>query len=154
MDDEYRDYEAEPQALTDERREGRAVTGSVEYLLIPDADVPDLHGDGYLSQTPRFAGHGEREAHALASRLTSLLDDPPEIYDGDGECCRPAEPEDITILLRARTRLKEHERALTRMKSRIPSSGTGFWMLPRSPPQSISFRSSRIQTTISLYTVS
>jgi len=131
MDDEYRDYEAEPQALTDERREGRAVTGSVEYLLIPDADVPDLHGDGYLSQTPRFAGHGEREAHALASRLTSLLDDPPEIYDEDGECCRPAEPEDITILLRARTRLKEHERALDAYE--IPYtvvSGTGFWDAP------------------------
>ena len=108
MDDEYRDYEAKPQSLTDERREGRDVTGSVEYLLVPDEDIPALHGDDYLNQTPQFAGHGEREAHALASRLTSLLDNPPEIYDEDEGCLRPAKPEDITILLRARTRLKEH----------------------------------------------
>ncbi|MBC9987869.1 helicase [Haloferax sp. AS1] len=131
MDDEYRDYEAEPQALTDERREGREVTGTVEYLLVPDEDIPELHGDDYLTQTPRFAGHGEREAHALASRLTSLLDDPPEIYDEDEECLRSAKPEDITILLRARTRLKEHERALDAYE--IPYtvvSGTGFWDAP------------------------
>jgi len=131
MDDEYRDYEAKPQALTDERRQGRDVTGSVEYLLVPDEDVPELHDTDYLNQTPRFAGHGEREAHALASRLTSLLDDPPEVYDDDEECLRPAKPEDITILLRARTRLKEHERALDEYG--IPYtvvSGTGFWDAP------------------------
>ncbi|MDR5673623.1 UvrD-helicase domain-containing protein [Halalkaliarchaeum sp. AArc-GB] len=131
MDDEYRDYEAKPQALTDERRQGRDVTGSVEYLLVPDEDVPELHDTDYLNQTPRFAGHGEREAHALASRLTSFLDDPPEIYDDDEECLRPAKPEDITILLRARTRLKEHERALD--ECGIPYtvvSGTGFWDAP------------------------
>ena len=131
MDDEYRDYEAEPQALTDERREGRDVIGSVEYLLVPDEDIPALHGENYLNQTPRFAGHGEREAHALASRLTSLLDDPPDIYDEDEECLRPAKPEDITILLRARTRLKKHERALDAYE--IPYtvvSGTGFWDAP------------------------
>ena len=131
MDDEYRDYEAKPQELTDERRQGRDVTGSVEYLLVPDDDVPELHGTDYLNQTPRFAGHGEREAHALASRLTSLLDDPPEVYDDDEECLRPAKPEDVTILLRARTRLKEHERALDTYG--IPYtvvSGTGFWDAP------------------------
>jgi len=131
MDDEYRDYEARPQELTDERRQGRDVTGSVEYLLVPDDDVPELHGTDYLNQTPRFAGHGEREAHALASRLTSLLDDPPEVYDDDEECLRPAKPEDVTILLRARTRLKEHERALDAYG--IPYtvvSGTGFWDAP------------------------
>ncbi|WP_121823306.1 UvrD-helicase domain-containing protein [Halostella salina] len=131
MGDEYRDYEAKPQELTDERRQGRDVTGSVEYLLVPDDDVPELHGTDYLNQTPRFAGHGEREAHALASRLTSLLDDPPEVYDDDEECLRPAKPEDVTILLRARTRLKEHERALDAYG--IPYtvvSGTGFWDAP------------------------
>jgi len=131
MDDEYREYEATPQELTDERRQGRDVTGSVEYLLVPDEDIPALHGEDYLNQTPRFAGHGEREAHALASRLTSLLDDPPEIYDDDEDCLRPAKPEDITILLRARTRLKEHERALDAYG--IPYtvvSGTGFWDAP------------------------
>jgi ATP-dependent helicase/nuclease subunit A len=131
LEDEYRDYEAEPQALSDERREGRGITGSVEYLLVPDDDTPQLHGDEYLNRTPRFAGNGEREAHALASRLTSLLDDPPEIYDEDEERVRPAKPEDITILLRARTRLKEHERALDTYG--IPYtvvSGTGFWDAP------------------------
>lgn len=131
MDDEYRDYEAEPQALTDERREGRGITGSVEYLLVPDEDIPELHGEDYLTQTPRFAGHGEREAHALASRLTSLQADPPEIYDEDADYLRPAKPEDITILLRARTRLKEYERALDAYE--IPYtvvSGTGFWDAP------------------------
>jgi len=84
MEDEYRDYEAEPQTLTDERREGREVSGSVEYLLVPDE-----------------------------------------------ECVHPAKPEDITILLRARTRLKEHERALDAYE--IPYtvvSGTGFWDSP------------------------
>jgi ATP-dependent helicase/nuclease subunit A len=131
MEDEYQDYEARPQPLTDERREGRNVTGTVEYLLVPDDDLVQLHSDGYIDETPRFAGHGEREAHALASRLTSLLDDPPEIYDRNNECCRPANPEDITILLRARTRLKEHERALDTYE--IPYtvvSGSGFWDSP------------------------
>ena len=131
MEDEYRPYEARPQPLTDERREGRDVSGSVEYLLVPDDDLAQLHSDGYLDATPRFAGKGEREAHALASRLTSLLDDPPEIYDREEETCRPAKPEDIAILLRARTRLKEHERALDAYD--IPYtvvSGSGFWDSP------------------------
>lgn len=131
LEDAYSDYEARPQALTDERREGSDVSGTVEYLLVPDDDVAQLHGDGYLDTAPRFAGHGEREAHALASRLTSLLDDPPQVYDTADECLRPARPEDITILLRARTRLKEHERAMDAYE--IPYtvvSGTGFWDSP------------------------
>ena len=131
--DDHRPYEAQPQPLTDERRDGREVTGHIDYLLVPDDDVPELHDEGFLEETPHFSGAGEREAYALASRLTNLLDDPPLIYDDDEDarCVRPAEPKDIAILLRARTRLKRYERALDEYE--IPYtvvSGTGFWDTP------------------------
>lgn len=128
---EHRDYEAVPQDLTPERQAGQSLEGSCEYLFIPDEDHPELHGPGYLGATPQFVEPGEREAYAVAARLTGLFDDPPCIYDEDAESYREARPEDTTILLRSRTRLKAYERALDEFD--VPYtvvSGTGFYDSP------------------------
>lgn len=126
--DSLRPYEADSQNLTAERRKGRDVTGECEYLLVPDDDYPELHGERYLEETPRFVESGEREAYAVAARLTRLLADPPTVYDEDAETYRDARPEDVSILLRSRTRLKAYERALDEFD--VPytvASGTGFY---------------------------
>lgn len=131
LDEAHEAYEARPQRLGDERRAGRDVAGSVEYLLVPDADVESLHGPGYLEATPEFIETGEREAYALAARLRNLLADPPDVYDVDAEETRPAVAEDVAVLLRARTRLKAYERALDAFD--VPYtvvSGSGFYDTP------------------------
>ncbi|MGM0718203.1 MAG: UvrD-helicase domain-containing protein, partial [Halobacteriota archaeon] len=87
-----------------------------------------LHGEGYLEETPRFVASGEREAYAVAARLTQLFADPPTVYDENAETYRDARPEDVSILLRSRTRLKAYERALDEFD--VPyavTSGTGFY---------------------------
>jgi ATP-dependent helicase/nuclease subunit A len=121
-------YEAAPQELTPERDKGMDVEAECEYLLIPDDDDSVCHGDGYLDATPRFVQSGEREAYAVATRLTRLFDDPPRIYDETAERYRDATPADVSILLRSRTCLKAYERALDEFD--VPYavvSGTGFY---------------------------
>ncbi len=129
--DDRADYEATSQDLTTRRQAGQAVTGTCEYLCIPDDDYPELHGPGYLEETPEFVESGEREAHAIAARLTRLFDDPPDVYDEDDDTYREANSEDAAILLRSRTRLKAYERALDAVD--VPYtvvSGTGFYDTP------------------------
>lgn len=131
FDETRESFEAEPQRLDGEREEGTGVSGSVEYLLVPDEDDPALHETNYLNEMPVFGDNADREAHALAARLTRLFVDPPEVYDTDMEEMRDARPEDVTILLRARTRLPQFERALDHWE--VPytvASGTGFWDTP------------------------
>ena len=129
--DAHKPYEARPQDLTAERETGQAVEGTCEYLFVPDDDYPELHGQRYLEETPRFIEPGEREAYAVAARLTGLFADPPCVYDDEAEKYREARPEDVAILLRSRTRLKAYERALDEYD--IPYtvvSGTGFYDTP------------------------
>ena len=131
LDDTYADYEARPQTLHTERTEGTDVTGTCELFLIPDDDYAPLHGEGYIADTPQFTATGEREAYALAARLTQLLDSPPQIYDDTTDQYRAAQPQDITIMLRTRSRLKAYERSLDEYD--IPYtvvSGTGFYDAP------------------------
>jgi ATP-dependent helicase/nuclease subunit A len=131
LGDTHEPFEARPQELTAERDEGTDVTGTCEYLVVPDDDHDELHAPGYLEETPRFTESGEREAYAVATRLTRLFADPPEVYDEDDEEVRPARPEDATILLRSRTRLKTYERALDAFD--VPYtvvSGTGYYDMP------------------------
>jgi len=130
--EEQRDpFEAVSQSLNGERTEGAAVSGSVEYLLVPDEDEQRLHETDFLADTPIFGDAADREAHALAARLTRLFADPPEVYDTETEETRKARPKDVTILFRARTRLPQFERALDVWD--VPytvASGTGFWDTP------------------------
>lgn len=131
LDNTYADYEARPQTLHTESTNGRDVTGTCEYFLIPDDDYGPLHGEGYIADTPQFTATGEREAYALAARLTQILDSPPRIYDETTDEYRDAKPQDITIMLRTRSRLKTYERSLDEYD--IPYtvvSGTGFYNAP------------------------
>jgi len=135
--DPYDPFEARPQRLTAERPAGRGVRGTAEYLVVPDDDVEPLHGPAYLDAAPHFSQRGDREAHALAARLTRLFADPPTVYDehgdddAEGGTYRDARPDDVAVLLRSRTRLKAYERAFDAQG--VPYtvvSGTGFYDSP------------------------
>ncbi|WP_423743111.1 UvrD-helicase domain-containing protein (plasmid) [Haladaptatus sp. SPP-AMP-3] len=131
FEEQRKPFEAASQSLNGQRTAGAEVAGSVEYLLIPNEDEQRLHETGFLADTPVFGDAADREAHALAARLTRLFADPPEVYDTDTEKTRKARPEDVTILFRARTRLPKFERALNVWD--VPytvASGTGFWDTP------------------------
>jgi ATP-dependent helicase/nuclease subunit A len=135
-EEEYADYEAEPQDLSFERdriEEVTALNGSVEYLVVPE--------DEESATTPVGADHPvtdaavehatAAEAEALGARLSSLLADPPVVYDTDANETRGAKPEDIAILLRRRTHLDRYQRALDAHD--VPYSvvsGTGFYDTP------------------------
>ncbi|GGN25430.1 UvrD-helicase domain-containing protein [Halarchaeum nitratireducens] len=132
----YSDYEAESQDLSFERDRIEDVDdleGSVEYLAVPEDedDAATLLGDDH-SVTEAAAEHATAaEATALANRLSTLLDDPPRVYDEDEEETREARPEDIAILLRRRTHLDRYQRALD--ERNIPYtvvSGVGFYDTP------------------------
>ncbi|MEF8894433.1 UvrD-helicase domain-containing protein [Halodesulfurarchaeum sp.] len=127
----YKPFEARPQALSANRKEGMDVTGQCEYLAVPAEGKEELHAQDYLETTPEFTETGDREAYAVASRLTHLFADPPRVFDEETEEIREAIPEDVTILLRSRTRLKSYERALDEFD--IPYtvvSGTGYYESP------------------------
>ncbi|MEZ3145544.1 UvrD-helicase domain-containing protein [Halobaculum sp. MBLA0143] len=140
--DERAAFEAAPQALSGERGDDDDSEdsdepdrpGSVEYLFVPDDDVPGFHGDGFLDDgnaLPFLGDTATREAAAVAARLSRLLASPPTVEDPETGDERPARPEDVTVLLRARTRLPAYERALDAVD--VPytvASGTGFWQTP------------------------
>ncbi|MDJ1434605.1 UvrD-helicase domain-containing protein [Halostagnicola sp. A-GB9-2] len=134
--DAHAPFEAPPQSLTTERdrvEDIEGLTGSVEYLVVPDdaetaetifgADHPVA--DGALDHTI------EAEAQGLAARLTHLFDDPPEVQDPDTGDHREATPDDVAILLRRRTHLDRYQRALEEYD--IPYTvigGVGFYDTP------------------------
>lgn len=129
-------YEADPQALSFERdriEDVDALAGSVEYLAVPDdeASAAVLLGDDH-PVTAAAAEHTiAAEAEALGNRLSTLLADPPQVYDEDEDEAREAAPEDVAILLRRRTHLDRYQRALD--EQGIPYtvvSGVGFYDAP------------------------
>jgi ATP-dependent helicase/nuclease subunit A len=132
----YADYEAEPQALSVERdriEETESFDGSVEYLVVPEdeADATDLLGEDHPVTDATVEHTTAAEAEALGARLSTLLSDPPTVYDTDDDEPRDATPDDIAILLRRRTHLDRYQRALD--KYGIPYSvvsGTGFYDTP------------------------
>lgn len=129
--DNWEPFEAEPQRLTAERTQGTAVPGSCEYLLVPESSGSGLLPSSHPLEANAFINTAHREATALGARLTTLFDDPPTVYDEDDGEYRPATPADVTVLLRARTRLSFYERAFDDVD--IPYtvvSGTGFYDVP------------------------
>mgnify|MGYP000551383187 CR=1 FL=1 len=130
------DYEAEPQPLSFERgriEDTDALRGSVDYLAVPEAEASAaalLGADHPV--TDAAAEHTvAAEAEALGDRLSTLLADPPRVYDADEEAPREAVPEDVAILLRRRTHLDRYQRALDdRDVPYTVVSGVGFYGTP------------------------
>ena len=129
----YRPYEATPQRLTAERPSGTNIEGTVEYLVTPerDEDVAKLGMDGTWFTERTFESSEEREAAAVAARLTRLFDDPPTVYDVDDDAYRPAEPSDVALLFRTTSRLRTFERALA--ECAIPYTSVGGQSLYDTP---------------------
>ncbi|MGB9985567.1 UvrD-helicase domain-containing protein [Salarchaeum japonicum] len=129
-------YEAPPQELTTQRdrvEDIEGLTGSVEYLAVPDdADTAaELFGDDHPVAEGALDHTIEAEAQALAARLTHLFDDPPQVQDPDTGAHRDATPDDTAILLRRRTHLDRYQRALEEYD--IPYTvvgGVGFYDTP------------------------
>ncbi|SEP11265.1 ATP-dependent helicase/nuclease subunit A [Halorientalis persicus] len=134
--DTHEPYEAPPQALTTQRdrvEDIEGLTGSVEYLAVPDdADTAaELFGDDHPVAEGALDHTIEAEAQALAARLTHLFDDPPTVQDPDTGDHRDATPDDTAILLRRRTHLDRYQRALEEYD--IPYTvvgGIGFYDTP------------------------
>ncbi|WP_323192629.1 UvrD-helicase domain-containing protein [Halostella sp. PRR32] len=129
-------YEAPPQELSTQRdriEDIEELTGSVEYLVVPDdADTAAaLFGDDHPVAEGALDHTIEAEAQALAARLTRLFDDPPTVQDPDSGGHRDATPDDVAILLRRRTHLDRYQRALEEYD--IPYTvvgGVGFYDTP------------------------
>ena len=134
--DDHRPFEAPPQDLTTERdrvEDTEGLTGSVEYLAVPDdADTAAaLFGDDHPVAEGALDHTIEAEAQALAARLTHLFDDPPMVHDPDTGEQRDGTPDDVAILLRRRTHLDRYQRALEQYD--IPYTvvgGVGFYDTP------------------------
>ncbi|WP_226023612.1 UvrD-helicase domain-containing protein [Halomicrobium salinisoli] len=134
--DTHEPYEAPPQELTTRRdrvEDIEGLTGSVEYLVVPDdADTAaDLFGDDHPVAEGALDHTIEAEAQALAARLTHLFDDPPTVQDPNTGTHRDATPDDTAILLRRRTHLDRYQRALEEYN--IPYTvvgGVGFYDTP------------------------
>ena len=121
----YQPYEARSQWLTPERSEGTEIDGTVEYLVVPETsqDVAPLGLENTWFDERTYRSKGEREAYGVAARLTQLFADPPQIYDPDTDEYRSAEPRDVALLFRTRTRFSEFERAFEEYD--IPYSSFG-----------------------------
>ncbi|MFC7074185.1 UvrD-helicase domain-containing protein [Halovenus rubra] len=134
--EEYTEYEAEPQELSFERdriEDVTALNGSVEYLVVPEDEqsATTLVGENHPVTDAAIEHATAAEAEAMGARLSSLLADPPSVYDTDANETRDAKPEDIAILLRRRTHLDRYQRALDAHE--VPYSvisGTGFYDAP------------------------
>ena len=134
--DSHAPYEAPPQELTTQRdrvEDIEGLTGSVEYLAVPDdADTAaELFGDDHPVAEGALDHTIEAEAQAIAARLTHLFDDPPTVQDPDTGVHRVATPDDTAILLRRRTHLDRYQRALEEYD--IPYTvvgGVGFYDTP------------------------
>ena len=134
--DDHEPYEAPPQALTTQRdrvEDIEGLTGSVEYLAVPDdADTAaELFGEDHPVAEGALDHTIEAEAQALAARLTNLFADPPKVQDPETGAHREATPDDVAILLRRRTHLDRYQRALEEYD--IPYTvvgGVGFYDTP------------------------
>lgn len=128
-----RPYEAEPQALTKKRTTGTDITGSVEYLVTPerDEDIAELGMAGTWYDKRAFASRADREAQVIAARLTRLFEDGKTVYDTTADQYRDAEPRDVALLFRTRSRLRHFEQALE--EHDIPYTSTGGQSLYETP---------------------
>jgi ATP-dependent helicase/nuclease subunit A len=134
---DYEPYEAEPQWLEPCRQEGTEIDGSVEYLIVPDNEETDaalgLAESWYTDN--RFVSRADREARALAARLTELFASDTEVYDPETETYVSVKPEHVAFLFRASTRMAAFERELDAHD--IPYTnvaGSGFYETPEVLP--------------------
>lgn len=121
----YAPFEAEPQDLDAKRPKGTDLTGTVEYLVTPeeDEDLAQLGMEETWFDERTFATRADREAQSVAARLTRLFDEGLEVYDTETEEYRSAEPSDVALLFRARTRVRAFERAFEEHDIPYTSSG-------------------------------
>ena len=108
----YQPYEATPQRLSACRTDGTDIEGSVEYLLVPgdeDADGALGLAESWYTDDP-FVSRAEREATAIAARLTQLFDST-RIYDPEDETYTTARPQDVALLFQSSRRMVAFERA-------------------------------------------
>lgn len=133
VDEQFKSYEAEPQSITSKRKEGTDLTGSVEYLVVPeDTEAASvLYPDEHPLLTRSYIDSGEREAHALAARISTHINTNTEIYDTDKKEYLPIEPRHIAILVRTRKNLDAYERAFDEYGIEVNLvSGDGYWQTP------------------------
>lgn len=133
----HESYEAEPQWLDTCRQEGTAIEGTVEYLIVPDDEDADtaLGLDGTWFTEDEFISRAEREAKAIAARLTQLFEQEVEVYDPDQDDCVPIQPRHVALLFRSSRRLAAFEREFE--EAEIPYTnlaGSGFYETPEVRP--------------------
>lgn len=133
---EYQSYEAKPQSLSACRAGGTDLQGSVEYLVVPDDNEADAAlglAESWYTEEP-FVSRAEREATAIAARLTQLFGEQ-QVYDEDKDEYRDARPEDVALLFQSSRRLAEFERAFE--AAAIPYTNlasSGFYDTPEIRP--------------------
>lgn len=136
-DAEYESYEAAPQRLTPCRQEGTEIDGSVEYMIVPDDEETDAAlglADSWYT-TDQFVSREDREARALAARLTALFASDTEIYDPEEEAYVSVKPQHVAFLFRASTRMATFERELdARGIPYTNVAGSGFYNTPEVLP--------------------
>ncbi len=129
-------YEAVSAPLIAGRETPPALDPIAEYIPVPvETDIRDRYlGDEHgLTALPESEG-GDLEATAIANRIATLLNTKTPVTDekndSEGET-RPIEPNDIAVLIRSRSDLKDYERGLRAAK--IPYTvvkGEGFFETP------------------------
>ncbi len=128
-------YEAVSAPLTAGRETPTDLDPITEYLPVPvDADLRDqyLSPDHDLTELPE-SEPGDIEATAIANRIAELLNDETLVTDHDDtdDDTRPVTPDDIAVLIRSRSDLKDYERGLR--GANVPYTvikGEGFYDTP------------------------
>lgn len=137
LTEQYESYEASPQWLDSMRKDGTEVEGFVEYLVTPkdeEADVALGLEDSWFTADP-FVTDAQREATAVASRLTQIFADEVSVYDPEEEHITSAQPRHVALLFRSGQRMTAFERALE--DADIPytnMAGEGFYSTPEIRP--------------------
>ncbi|HET7324632.1 MAG TPA: UvrD-helicase domain-containing protein, partial [Halococcus sp.] len=129
----HRQYEAEPQSIDPARDEGTGIDGTVEYLVVPETEAAAeaLYDDDHPLRSRTYLGKGDREARALAARISTHLNDGTEIFDNENNESRCVEPRDVAVLLRTRKNLAAYERAFDEYDIPVNViSGDGYWESP------------------------
>ncbi|MBP1922863.1 ATP-dependent helicase/nuclease subunit A [Halorubrum alkaliphilum] len=129
-------YEAVSGPLTAGRETPAGIDPIREYLPVPvDTDLRTRYfgADHDLTSLPE-SEPADIEANAIANRIAGLLNAETPVTDNDDDSdadTRPVEPNDIAVLIRSRSDLKDYERGLRTAK--VPYTvikGEGFFDTP------------------------
>ena len=129
-------YEAVSSPLTAGRDTPAALDPIIEYVPIPvETELRERYlGDAHdLTNLPE-SEPADIEATAIANRIATLLNEGINVTDDDAASeaeTRPLKPEDIAVLIRSRSDLKDYERGLR--AASIPYTvikGEGFFETP------------------------